>query len=205
MNVEKRAIRSELRFIRAQLSAEDVARAEAQVLGRLRAFSPYAEAKAVLAYRADENEVSTAAIVEDVVASGRDLYLPRMTGGEAVARWRPGEPLRLGPRGQIPEPVAAAEETLAQPAVALVPVVAWDASGTRLGRGGGFYDRLLRRLPSSTVRVGLAYEFQEYPGLPREEWDVPLHFVMTERRTVFCESAAPARDTSFQKGELRSE
>jgi 5-formyltetrahydrofolate cyclo-ligase len=205
MNVEKRAIRNELRFVRAQLSAEDVARAGARVLERLRVFVPYGTAAAVLAYLADDNEVPTAEVVEDVAASGRCLYLPKMTGGEAVLRWQPGEPLRAGPRGGIPEPVRGVEEPLPEPAVALVPLIAWDASGGRLGRGAGFYDRVLGRLPASTIRVGLAYEFQEHPGLPRDPWDVPLHHVITERRTVHCESAAPARDMSFQKGELRSE
>lgn len=203
MDVDKRAIRREMRAIRARLQADEVVRAGRVVLERLQAFGPFRDAVSVLAYIADENEVPTASLLEEVSASGRRLYLPRLTGGEAVVRWAPGEPLRAGPRAGIPEPSAGVEEGMDKGAVAFVPVVAWDASGARLGRGAGVYDRILARLDAATVRVGLAYEFQECPGLPRDSWDVPLHYVITERRTVHCGSATLARDLPLQRGELR--
>jgi 5-formyltetrahydrofolate cyclo-ligase len=68
-----------------------------------------------------------------------------------------------------------------------------------LGRGAGFFDRLFATLPADIVRVGLAYEFQEISDLPSDPWDVPVEFVITERRTVRCGAAAPALTRSAQE------
>jgi 5-formyltetrahydrofolate cyclo-ligase len=99
------------------------------------------------------------------------------------------------------EPATGVSTLPGLPAVAFLPVVAWDAPGGRLGRGGGFYDRLFTRLPRAITRVGLAYEFQEYPDLPRDPWDVCLDYVITERRLVRCGGAG--MDASLQKGGLQ--
>ena len=116
-------------------------------------------------------------------AAAAQLYLPHSAGG--VVRWRLGDSLAVG-RGGVREPLRGAPEHPETPAVALVPLVAWDRYGGRLGRGGGFYDRLFAELTSGITRVGLAYEFQEYAELPRDPWDVSLDYVITERRIVRC-------------------
>jgi 5-formyltetrahydrofolate cyclo-ligase len=63
--------------------------------------------------------------------------------------------------------------------VFLVPGVAFDARGVRLGRGVGWYDRALGRYPRG-IRIGLAYEFQVVPSLPEAPWDVRMHAIVTE-------------------------
>ena len=80
-------------------------------------------------------------------------------------------------------------------------MVAWDARGGRLGRGGGFYDRLFAELTNGVTRVGLAYEFQECPEIPCEPWDVCLDYVITERRVVGCGGAVD--EASPEKGGLQ--
>ena len=201
MSVEKRAIRRELRDQRRALPERIVEAAAAAVLQRLRDFAAYGAALSVVAYIGDENEIRTDRLIEAILRSGQLLYLPRQERQPGLARWEPGTPLVAGPGG-IPEPPGDSVAVLPLPALALVPVVAWDTEGTRLGRGGGFYDRLFARLEPSVVRVGLAYEFQYVPGLPREAWDVPLHYVITERRTIQC-AASSVDGTTFQKGGLR--
>ncbi len=62
-----------------------------------------------------------------------------------------------------------------------VPGVAFDASGRRLGRGGGYYDATLAQLPAGAVRVGLAFEVQIVPSVPDEQHDATLDTVVTER------------------------
>ena len=92
--------------------------------------------------------------------------------------WRPGAPTVAGPFGvQVPE--TGAEIV---PEVVIVPLVAFDGSGMRLGYGGGFYDRTLAALRSaaSVHAVGFAYAAQEAEDLPREETDAPLDAVVTE-------------------------
>ncbi|MBD3680182.1 MAG: 5-formyltetrahydrofolate cyclo-ligase [Rhodobacteraceae bacterium] len=96
--------------------------------------------------------------------------------------WTPGCALVEGPFG------AAVPETGAwlEPEVLIVPLVAFDRAGNRLGYGGGFYDRTLERLRSlrPTVAVGFAYAAQEAEGLPLEETDQPLDAIVTEAFTL---------------------
>jgi 5-formyltetrahydrofolate cyclo-ligase len=201
MKDEKRALRSALRERRRGLPAAAVEAAGAAVCAQLETFPPYQAARAVLAYVAAENEIPTAPLFVEIVASGRELYLPQSVA-ERFVRWRPGEPLIAGPGG-IPEPLAGAPLRPAGDAVALVPVVGWDERGIRLGRGGGFYDRIFSRLSPDVVRVGLAYEFQQVAELPRDPWDVSLDYVITERRIVRCDHASRTRPAPLQKGGLQ--
>jgi 5-formyltetrahydrofolate cyclo-ligase len=69
--------------------------------------------------------------------------------------------------------------------VVFVPGVVFDLCGNRLGRGGGWYDRILAQL-NRGVFVGLAYDFQVVEKLAAEEWDRKVHFVITENRVIDC-------------------
>ncbi len=103
--------------------------------------------------------------------------------------WRPGAAMVLGPFGAlVPE---TGEEI--RPEVLIVPLVAFDRTGLRLGYGGGFYDRTLARLRAAgpVHAVGFAYAAQEAPALPSEETDQRLDAVVTEDEVVTC--AAPHR------------
>jgi 5-formyltetrahydrofolate cyclo-ligase len=107
----------------------------------------------------------------------------------------------VGPGG-VAQPAQGMPQAPETPGVILLPVVAWDDNGTRLGRGHGFYDRLLVRLADGCTRIGLAYEFQKVGVLPRDTWDAPLHYVITERRVVRC-GPAPIVSAPLQKGGLQ--
>jgi 5-formyltetrahydrofolate cyclo-ligase len=200
MSVEKRAIRQRLREQRRTLSPDTVDAVGRAVLAQLREFAPYAAAASVIAYIASENEVPTGGVLDDAVQSGKRLYLPRSGAADGVVHWRPGAPLTTGRVG-VYEPAAGAPTHPAVPAVALLPVVGWDARGSRLGRGGGFYDRLFTLLTGGITRVGLAYEFQECLWLPRDAWDISMEYVITERRIVRCGGAVV--EASLQKEGLQ--
>ena len=68
----------------------------------------------------------------------------------------------------------------------LIPLVAFDRKGSRLGRGGGFYDKILARAPDSVLRIGIAHHFQEHQNLPQEAWDQKLDLVVTDREIIEC-------------------
>jgi 5-formyltetrahydrofolate cyclo-ligase len=199
MSGEKRAIRRLLREQRRSLSADVVEAAGRAVHTQLAAFPLYQAAVSVIAYIADENEIPTTAVLDENARSGRNIYLPR-SSPDGFVHWRPGEPLAVG-RGGVREPIDGAPVQPDLAAIAFVPVVGWDQQGGRLGRGGGFYDRILAKLTEGVTRVGLAYEFQECPALPRDPWDIALEYVITERRIVRCGSVV--RQASLQKGGLQ--
>ncbi|TAK98080.1 MAG: 5-formyltetrahydrofolate cyclo-ligase [Rhodospirillaceae bacterium] len=98
-------------------------------------------------------------------------------------RWQAGESLVAGPLGTAHPPPAA---PVVDPDILLVPLVAFDRHGNRLGRGGGYYDRTLAALRAKrpVLAIGLAFDFQEVPEVPTEPDDQPLDMVITERRTL---------------------
>lgn len=113
---------------------------------------------------------------------GHRVGLPRVVGPGAplrFLRWRPGDALVPG-YGAIPEPAADAEEVV--PAVLLLPLLAFDGGGRRLGYGGGFYDRTLAALRARTPieAIGIAYAEQEVDSLPAADHDERLDWVVTE-------------------------
>ena len=95
------------------------------------------------------------------------------------SRWEPDAPMKEGPFGaQIPE-----TDDFFEPEILIVPLVAFDAQGGRLGYGGGFYDRTLERLRAkrATLAIGFAYAAQEGEALPLESTDQKLDMIVTER------------------------
>lgn len=108
------------------------------------------------------------------------------------AAWRAGAPLHTSRYG-IPEPEVAPAALLApdQLDLVLLPLLAFDRRGARLGSGAGYYDRSFAFLRQSTsaarpLLVGVGYGFQEVERLPQQAWDVPLDYVATEAELIEC-------------------
>jgi len=115
---------------------------------------------------------------------GHAIALPVVVGrGTPLVfrRWRDGDDMDTGPF-DIAEPKAAAEDL--SPEVLFVPMLSFDRAGYRLGYGGGFYDRTLRRLRArkAIVAIGVAYGVQEFLETPHGPNDEPLDWIVTERK-----------------------
>ena len=135
-------------------------------------------------YAAMGDEADPSGIMALARARGHPVALPRVsaTGSPLVFhQWTPGEPLLPGPHGtKHPSEEAA----VVQPGLLLVPLLAFDGAGHRLGYGGGYYDRTLaalRRRNVGILAVGLAFAAQEVGNLPHEPYDEPLDWIVTER------------------------
>ena len=187
MDGTKREIRQEMRRRRRALSATQrtaMGRAVARHVAGLRCFR---DAASVIGYVATDNEVPTEAILAAAQRAGKRVYLPRLNGGTMYfAEYECGADLRPGALG-IPEPLGAQlEERDVADAFAVVPLLAWDASGSRVGRGGGHYDRAFGGATRPRCLVGLGYTFQQHVALPRDAWDLRLDWVVTERGALCC-------------------
>lgn len=90
-----------------------------------------------------------------------------------------------GPHGTIQPP---ADGWLTRPHFIFIPLLAFDRCGTRLGQGAGWYDRVLPQHPDA-VRIGVGWSIQEMDGLPRDAWDVPMHYILTEKEWIDCGQA----------------
>jgi len=152
----------------------------------LREFPPLAGKIAAL-YCALAGEIPTERIRRAYLAAGARLYYPRVTGRGTLAFYphREGDGWETGPHG-IPEPSipAGVEPRLSGWDIIVVPGLAFDRSGNRLGHGFGYYDRFLEGLPESVPRVGLAWASQRVPEVPVNAWDVPVHALVTEEGVI---------------------
>ena len=180
----KEILRTEGR-IRLQERAESVYAKEAGARAQehfLREFPPRTGMAAAL-YCALAGEVPTDRIRHAYLAAGALLYYPRVTGMRTLAFYphREGDGWEPGPYG-IPEPSnpAGVEPRRSGWDIIVVPGLAFDRGGNRLGRGFGYYDRFLGGLPDSVPRVGLAAAGQLVPEVPVDALDVPVHAVVTE-------------------------
>ncbi len=150
----------------------------------------YLSAEAVALYSPIENEVETAAIAADARERKKRIFYPKIRGEKEPVFHEVASPreLRAG-RFNILEPAAGAPMPRAalQNSIVFVPGVAFDPHGHRIGRGGGWYDRLLGQLAEGAVFVGLAFEFQLVEKLTVERWDQGVHWIITEKRIIGCE------------------
>ena len=192
----RHALRRRMRKKRAALSAPErlaVAEAVGEVLSEL---PELLTDQYVAGYWAVGGEVSLHKIVHPLLRREQTYLLPVLSpdGDPSLkfAPWRPGAvvaPNRYG----IPEPQCAPEE-LAEAAeieLVLLPLLAFDRRGYRLGSGAGYYDRSFAVLsegerPAIPLLVGVAYSFQEVERIDNEPWDIPLDFVATEHELIEC-------------------
>jgi 5-formyltetrahydrofolate cyclo-ligase len=206
MDGTKRAIRQEMRRRRRALSAAALGAAEQAVARHVEGLAAFAAASSLIAYVATDHEVPSGALLEAAFAAEKRVYLPRLIGETMIfAEHRRGANLRPGVLG-IPEPLGdQIEASDLAGAIAIVPLLAWDASGWRVGRGGGHYDRALAGSARPACLVGLGYTFQECAALPRDPWDLQLDWVVTERGAVRCwrgDDPSPFRKEGEQHNDI---
>lgn len=187
--VEKRALRRTL-LRRMREQPERARLAKSRSIGRrLRRLKIYRRAKILLCYVAFDGEVETRPILRRALADGKRVAVPvTVTSSKRLYAAEIRDPdrdlRRRGPFG-IPQPGRAGRRIpLKKLDLVLMPGVAFDRRGHRLGRGGGYFDRLLARLPAAARRVGLAFEFQLLRELPVESHDLPACAVVTEKEVI---------------------
>ncbi len=147
-----------------------------------------ADTKCVSGFFPYQSEIDTQVILGKLAGEGWTTCLPIVTGKAEpliFRRWLPGEPLGEGTWGIS---VPAELSPLVVPDVLLVPMLAFDREGFRLGYGGGFYDRTLEKLRKQkrVVAIGVAYAAQEVDAVARDAHDQPLDYVMTEKEVFRC-------------------
>ncbi|MBS0472678.1 MAG: 5-formyltetrahydrofolate cyclo-ligase [Proteobacteria bacterium] len=189
MDTNKTTIRAAARARRASLPRAGYADAIAKFATDL-SLAPGA---VVGGYFPIRDEADPRALMSALAALGHPLALPAITPGQPLVfrAWKMGDAMHANAQAfNIPEPLASAPEVT--PTVVLVPLLAFDATGHRLGYGGGYYDRTLTLLaraqtppanPSARApafAIGVAYAGQEIAAVPREPHDLPLNAVITE-------------------------
>ena len=153
----------------------------------------FATGDAVSGYSPLGDEIDPRPVLEALHERGHPIGLPAMPGAAqplTFRAWQPGAELQDGGYGTRVPPESAPAIV---PRVLLVPMLAFDRAGYRLGYGGGFYDRTLEQLRADqpdTLAVGIAYQAQEVDRVPRGRHDQRLDTILTEQGPVALTSAA---------------
>jgi 5-formyltetrahydrofolate cyclo-ligase len=181
----KAALREQMKQTRLALSAADVQRRSAPIVAQLVELEAFRRAASVMLYLPVRNEVDTTRAVTACVNGGKVLVLPRMDyEHDRIVAHRVDDvatQLVLG-RMDLVEPDPAQTEVVAPDEIELVvvPGLAFDRQGYRIGWGLGYYDAFLAGLGARAERVGLAYEFQVVDAVEHDGHDVPMDSVVTE-------------------------
>jgi len=189
--MDKGAIRATMLKRRSALLPDQVALMSHQAQQRLVATALYCAARSLALYSPMRNETATNDIFIRASRQGKQVYYPRVAGAflHFVQISNLGQ-LVPGSFGVL-EPAADLHNSQQEPDLILVPGVAFDRHGHRLGYGRGFYDRYLACCSDRVVRVGFAYSFQLCDALPAGNHDQPLDALVTDTQTITWRSKLP--------------
>jgi 5-formyltetrahydrofolate cyclo-ligase len=188
---QKKKIRREMRRLRDSLSLDDIRSKSGAIESRLMQLLDEQKARSIMFYIAFDSEVRTQNCITRAIRDGKTAIVP-VCPADGRRELLPSRLLDLqsevaeGMFG-IPEPKPEFQRPFPPEKIDLVvvPGLAFDRRGYRIGYGGGYYDRFLARCPQA-LHVGLAYEIQIIDSAFPSEWDVPVHRIITEDRLVSC-------------------
>ncbi|MCX7018814.1 MAG: 5-formyltetrahydrofolate cyclo-ligase [Candidatus Sumerlaeota bacterium] len=178
---EKARLRADFQAQRRALDPAEWARMSGAITRSALTEPALGPAGAVFAYVSKGREADTHALISELWRQGKIIITPSNSGRGAapdkfVMRGAAGGDERSAGIGEIRRMVD----------VVIVPGLAWDGQGYRIGYGGGYFDRVLACLNPDALKIGLAFEFQVVGRLPVDPWDVPVDVVITESRRIMA-------------------
>ena len=175
--MDKTELRREIRTRKRAMTEEEIETRSARLAQLFFASEAYQKAKTIYGYLPYNQEVRTVPMLERALKDGKKVAVPKVYGDEMKFLYL--DDLNAVAKGYagIPEPIA--DEPVAQDETALVlmPGLAFDPQGHRIGYGGGFYDKFLAAEPHHPT-LALCYEFQMLPKLDVEDHDIPVDTVL---------------------------
>ena len=179
-SVTKEELRRSVRRLKQQYTPAQLEQLSQAVIARLR--PRLVEAQTILAYYSLPDEVCTRQLIDELIADGKTVLLPKVldAGRMELRRYTGPHDLTEGAYG-IMEPVGEPFTDYALIDIALIPGMAFDAAGHRLGRGRGYYDRFLNSqwsMVNGQWLIGLCFDFQKVDTVPSDDHDIPVDIVI---------------------------
>lgn len=175
--MDKKELRKQIRAQKRAMTAEMIEQASQSLARQFYATAYYQNAETIYGYLPYNQEVRTVPILEQALRDGKKVAVPKVYGDtmrfiylDDLTQVAPGE---MG----IPEPVADAPVARDERALVLMPGLAFDKKGNRMGYGGGYYDKFLAEEPDHPT-VALCYGFQMVEHIPTEDYDIPVDLVL---------------------------
>ena len=196
-SLDRQRLRADMAARRAALGAPARIAAATSVMRSLELLPEFLVDAKIAGYWAVRGEVPLNLAVARLSARGRHYFLPVLDESAPrmlrFAEFSTGTAL-LPNRFGIPEPREATTLPAEEMDLVLLPLLAFDARGNRLGTGGGWYDTTFSFLreqprPARPLLVGVGYAFQQVDALPAESWDVPLDFIATDTALIDCSAS----------------
>ena len=190
IKAQKLEIRNEMINTLDALTEENLDVMTGQIENRLFDFANFLEANIVLLYTNRANAVTTRSIIRRCFDFGKMVILPVFSDGSGSYRLykidSPDRDLKKSGDGSMePDPAKCKEVPIDCIDIAIVPGLAFDEKGGRIGPGDGTYDRLIPNLPVTTRKVSLAFEDQIVPLVPMESHDRHVDIIITDRRIIY--------------------
>ena len=173
--LDKPSLRRMVSQLKAQMSGQEKQRQADFVFAQIEHLQQFADAEDVAVYWSLNDEIDTSQFIEKWYNKKR-IWLPVVVGDDLIFRQYTGiENMRKG-AFRILEPTGPELDNIASIGVIIVPGVAFDLQNNRMGRGRGFYDRLLAN--SKAFKIGTAYSCQIFSQIPTKETDIPMDLVV---------------------------
>jgi 5-formyltetrahydrofolate cyclo-ligase len=183
----KAALRTRASAVRREVWLKSGAWASQVLAARGAAFIGTMQATSAAGYFPVHDELNPVPLLEALHAQGLRTALPVVRAGPDLVfrEWNPGAPLKRGKFG-LRQPGRESPELA--PDIVLVPLLAFDRKGGRIGYGAGYYDAALRRMRQHgpVAAIGIAFDEQEFPEVPQEPQDEPLDKILTPSRIIAC-------------------
>lgn len=186
----KQEIRDDTASVTGALSRKTLISMTEEIENRLFGFANLLEASVALFYVSKDAEVPTQDILKRCLSLNKILVLPAFDTGKHSMQLMKVDNLDanlvLGPRNILePDPSRCRAVPIESIDIAIVPGIAFDEKGGRIGSGEGYYDRLIPKLPITTRKVALAFESQILPQVPMESHDRHVDIIISERRIIY--------------------
>ncbi len=190
IQIAKSQIREEIAQKFAALSAKEIAEKTKAIENRLFDFANFLESKITLLYVDNEHEVLTGNILKRAYSYNKIVVLPAYNTENFEMELKKVDnlekDLNSGPRDILqPDDSRCKIVPIDKIDIAIIPAIALDEKGGRIGSGKGYYDRLIPRLAITTRKVALAFEAQIIPQVPIESHDKHVDIIITENRVIY--------------------
>jgi len=186
--LNKEELRKEIKSKRDRLSTYEILKRSNEILAKLKELDDFINSKVIACYISFGSEVYTHGLIKEYV-NKKDILVPvvdKKNKALLLSHLKDWKELDSGTYGILePKNDFLRVRSYNEVELVIVPGIVFDEKGNRIGYGGGYYDRLLKRIDAK--KIALAYDFQVMERIPNEEHDVRMDMIITEKRVIKCE------------------
>lgn len=177
--MNKAEIRNKIKDLRNSLSEKEVTTRSKSIQNTLMNILKLYDYKDIFIYNSFKNEVSTKELIQELYKTS-SIFLPKIIGDTMYS-------VKLNKRTNFKKNLFGIEEPIGSSVdinnfICIMPLLAVDESGNRIGFGKGYYDKFLKN--KKCIKIGLCYDFQIIKGIPCESHDIPLDLIISDKRVI---------------------